>query len=206
MKLIFDERGNIQDSNKLFKIEQEFYLQDLGKKDSKEANRLQTQIVLFINKLVSDFGTNWIRAFFSLLVFSHLAAIGYIIMANVLGWLPILNKDIIHHFSSNQYAFTVFMFLAWLVAYFATYQKDNKFNFMVLCGLFASFALLAFYVNWDYLRITANYIVQLINPVNAFKEKNLYEGIEFYGMIIRVIALVIIYQIIIAFRQNTRRS
>ncbi len=202
----FEKQNNITESNKYFRIEQEKYIEELKKKETKEHNKIGTLITLYLNKWVSDFGIDWPRALFSLFIFSYLAAIGYIVIANVYGWLPTSNPNIIHSFNENQSIFTLFMFIAWLNAYLATYQKDNRLNLMVLCGLFAFFALLAFCINWGNDRITTNYIVQLINPVNAFKEKNLYEGIEFYGMIVRVIALVIIYQIIVAFRQNTRRK
>ena len=51
-----------------------------------------------------------------------------------------------------------------------------------------------------------NYIIQLTNPINAFKNMNLYDGIEIYGAIVRITVITIMYQFIVAFRQNTRRK
>jgi hypothetical protein len=55
----------------------------------------------------------------------------------------------------------------------------------------------------DYL----NTLTKMVNPLNAFKAKdNIFENYEFFGAIVRVTSAVIIYQIIVAFRQFTRRA
>jgi len=52
-----------------------------------------------------------------------------------------------------------------------------------------------------------NRAVELINPMNIFKRGyNLYEGNDFGGMVVRVIAMYLIYQFMMAFRQDTRRK
>jgi uncharacterized protein YjbI with pentapeptide repeats len=52
-----------------------------------------------------------------------------------------------------------------------------------------------------------NRAISLINPMNIFRRGlNLYEGHEFWGMIVRVIATYLIYQFMMAFRQDTRRK
>jgi len=52
-----------------------------------------------------------------------------------------------------------------------------------------------------------NRAVELINPMNIFKRgHNLYEGNDFWGMVVRVIAMYLIYQFMMAFRQDTRRK
>ena len=49
--------------------------------------------------------------------------------------------------------------------------------------------------------------IELVNPLNIFKRGyNLYEGHEFWAMIVRVIATYLIYQFMMAFRQDTRRK
>jgi len=49
--------------------------------------------------------------------------------------------------------------------------------------------------------------VALINPMNIFKRGySLYEGNDFWGMAVRVIAMYLIYQFMMAFRQDTRRK
>lgn len=52
-----------------------------------------------------------------------------------------------------------------------------------------------------------NRAVELINPMLIFKRDNtLYEGQDFWGMVVRVIAMYLIYQFMMAFRQDTRRK
>ena len=52
-----------------------------------------------------------------------------------------------------------------------------------------------------------NRAVDLINPMNIFKRGyTLYEGQAFWGMVVRVIAMYLIYQFMMAFRQDTRRK
>lgn len=209
LKLIFDERGNIQDSNKLFKIEQEFYLQNLGKKDSKEPNRLQTQIVLFINRLVSNFGTDWLRALLSIIMFSYLAMGVYIIFDYHQLILSNKNDNTIKHFIDIKYQlYVIFLIFASFMAYgltYVKYEESKKFIVLLILFILACF-ISAFFVTEREGLYFHNYIVQLINPVNAFKTVNLYNGIESYGMFVRIVTLALIYQFLVAFRQNTRRS
>jgi len=52
-----------------------------------------------------------------------------------------------------------------------------------------------------------NRAVELINPMNIFKRGySLYKGHDFWGMAVRVIAMYLIYQFMMAFRQDTRRK
>jgi uncharacterized protein YjbI with pentapeptide repeats len=49
--------------------------------------------------------------------------------------------------------------------------------------------------------------IELVNPLNIFKRGyNLYEGHEFWAMLVRVVATYLIYQFMMAFRQDTRRK
>ncbi len=52
-----------------------------------------------------------------------------------------------------------------------------------------------------------NRAVELINPMNIFKrDYHLYEGHDFWGMVVRVVAMYLVYQFMMAFRQDTRRK
>ena len=52
-----------------------------------------------------------------------------------------------------------------------------------------------------------NRAMELINPLNILKKDyKLYQGQEFWAMLVRVIAMYLFYQFAIAFRQNTRRK
>ncbi len=52
-----------------------------------------------------------------------------------------------------------------------------------------------------------NRAVSLINPMNIFKRgQNMYEGHDFWGTLVRVISMYLIYQFMMAFRQDTRRK
>lgn len=84
--------------------------------------------------------------------------------------------------------------------------------FRVLLWIFIfSFTVLVFHdgypstlVDW---KEVPNRAMELINPLNIFRnDYNLYEGEEFWAMIVRVIAMYLFYQFAIAFRQNTRRK
>jgi len=56
------------------------------------------------------------------------------------------------------------------------------------------------------IRYISNDISKLINPLNIFKAKDYFEHIAPYGMFVKLIMSVLIYQFIMAFRQNTRRK
>lgn len=59
----------------------------------------------------------------------------------------------------------------------------------------------------DTIQNIPNRAMELINPLNVFKKDyNLYQGHEFWAMIIRIITVYLFYQFAMAFRQNTRRK
>ncbi|OYY30669.1 MAG: hypothetical protein B7Y63_05235, partial [Sulfurovum sp. 35-42-20] len=55
-------------------------------------------------------------------------------------------------------------------------------------------------------RDISNDISKLINPLNIFKSEDYFEHIAPYSLFVKAIVATLIYQFIVAFRQNTRRS
>ena len=201
----FEKQNNIIEANIYFRIEQELYIEELKEKETKERNKKAILFTLKFNKWVSDFGTDWLRALFVLCIFSYSIAILYITAKNY-DFFPKTDQDIICDFWSKQFNFMICMLSAFISLYYTTRQKYSRLKFWASLLIGIALMIIAYWINWGDNRMMTNYIVQLISPINAFKEKNLYEGIELYGMIVRVVALIIIYQIIVAFRQNTRRK
>ncbi len=156
IKQIFDKQGNIPDSNLMYAIEQEFYLNELSS-DSKppSTHKQATIFVLRLNKLISNFGNNWIK---------------------VLGWIFI-------------FAFLVLL----LHDYLPCWSECFTIKFECVKGLLSM--------------QTLNRMIELINPINMFKNSNtLYQGHEFMGMIVRIITIYLFWQFTQAFRQNTKKK
>ncbi len=97
------------------------------------------------------------------------------------------------------------MMISWVLIYMSTFFKYKKLIFWILLIMGMITGIVALYI-YDNVLSIQNYIIQLTNPVNAFKNMNLYEGIEIYGAFVRIVIVTIIYQFIVAFRQNTRRK
>jgi len=156
IKAHFEKQGNITEANKYFVIEQEKYLEELkDKANITEGNKPIKLIPLYLNKYISNFGTDWIRAVLVLLVFAVVSNFIY----------GLFNDKLVSIFPLTS--------LNWI--------ENIK----------------------DYL----NTLVKMVNPLNAFKAKdNIFEDYEFFGAIVRIGSAAIIYQIIIAFRQFTRRA
>lgn len=154
LKLLFDKRGNIQDSNNLFKIEQEFYMQELTS-DTKPPSpyKIKNIITLYLNKYISNFGTDWIQAILALFLWAVAMNLYY----------GLINKEYVSIFSLNLSL-------------------------------------------WDTIGTYFNTLTKMINPINAFKDESTFTNHEFFGAIVRIVSATIIYQIIISFRQFTRRG
>lgn len=192
IKASFEKSNNITESNRYFVFEQELYLNEVK-------NNKGIIIPLLINKYVSNFGVDWVRALVLLIVLSYLFMCGYIGLDT---YLNIKNKDIEHFTKAKDIQYIWGMISAWMLFYISTFCKSTKY---ILYSL-GSFVLLMSWSIYDNVLSMQNYIVQLINPINVFKSMNLYDGIEIYGVLVRVIVITIIYQFIVAFRQNTRRK
>ena len=200
IKSHFEKQDNITEANKYFTIEQDLYIDEL-KKDKREPNRLSNLTVLYLNKGVSNFGTNWIRSLLFLFTLSYLFMRLYIDLDEYLG----TDKHIKDFTQVSDIQFTWSMFVSWGLIYLSTFFKSEKLTFWILLSLGIITGLTAIGL-YDNVLAMQNYIIQLTNPINAFKNMNLYEGIELYGAIVRITVVTIMYQFIVAFRQNTRRK
>ena len=200
LKAHFEKQNNITEANKYFAIEQELYIDELNRTKT-EPNRIPTLATLYLNKCVSNFGTDWIRSLFFLFTLSYLFMRLYIDLDSYLG----TDEHIKHvtKIADIQYIWT--MLVSWGLIYLSTFFKSDKFIFwsLILVGVIIGIVGVNTY---DNVLAMQNYIIQLTNPINAFKNMNLYDGIEVYGAIVRITVVTIMYQFIVAFRQNTRRK
>lgn len=267
----FEKQNNIAEANKYFRIEQELYILELqGEIEEEfytlepqnkrekfekneisrsdiflEPNRVGTQIALFFNKWVSDFGTNWIRAIFALIIWGVIAK-----------WL-LYSAQEMNLITRFNYFFDLFCFIAGVTIIIfiskKTIHANQKFYILLFAliiivlifiyliqigfGLFFFFVILILIYSATYsghiisvlnqltvskILILAlfilffslskisifNEISNLINPFNfaGFSKDGLFENHQAVGFFIRAVSLAIIYQIIVAFRQNTRRK
>jgi len=201
IKAHFDAQNNITEANKYFPIEQELYLNTIYSQESIIPNKNSTLFVLLLNKFVNYFGTDWVRSLLILFMLSYLFMRFYIDFDSFLG----VDKNIKHftEIADIQYIWT--MFISWALLYLSTFYKANKLIFWSLIFIGIVINIIGI-TSYDNVLAMQNYIIQLTNPINAFKNMNLYEGIEIYGAFVRIIIVTIIYQFLVAFRQNTRRK
>lgn len=204
IKAHFDKQNNITESNKYFALEQEYYLDELKDKNSTEPNKFQTIITLYLNKYVSHFGTDWLRSLLILLMTGYLVMMGYMGFDSI-GWLENDKDNSIKHFAIDVYSsYALLIVTGWGFIYVFTHTKEKC---MAYAGIFL--IVWVFFIAYCYnldIKGFSNYIVQLTNPIGAFKDIELYKGIELYAAIVRITIAIIIYQLIVAFRNNTRRS
>ncbi len=204
IKAHLEMQNNITESNKYFALEQELYLDELLKPISTEPNKWQTIITLFLNQYVSHFGTDWLRSLMVLIITGYIVIMGYMGL-DAFGYLENDKDNSIKHFAIDTYwAYSLLMIIGWGFIYNYTLSKNK---YMVMAGL-SLIGWIFFIANIYNLepRAFTNYIVQITNPIGAFKDVELYKGIEFYATIVRITIAVMIYQLIVAFRNNTRRS
>jgi len=196
IKSSLEKEHNITEANKYFPIEQDLYINEL-KQDKHVSNHISNLSVLYLNKFVSNFGTDWIRPIFVMFSFGFLASFLYILFSNnptlfIFEQYPISTKDIL--------LWTGGGFFISIVIYLLYYYKKWWLFILFLSGYIG---ILIF--NQD-LRLITNDISKLINPLNIFKGKEYFEDIAPYGMFVKLIMATLIYQFIMAFRQNTRRK
>lgn len=188
IKAHFEKQNNITEANKYFVIEQEKYIEELKNNENRtDDNRVRKLIPLYFNKIVSHFGTDWVRAILILLLWG-------IIADNI--FLFIKGNNLV--FNWKYFGFIVFLALSYLATY--THNAKGKISKELFFGL-----LLFIYIIFVF-NDSLNHIVKLLNPINAFKDDETFEGYEAFGALVRVISATIIYQIIVAFRQFTRRG
>jgi len=100
IKTHLEKENNVTESNKYFVIEQELYINELRNDKVKQVNNYQNLFVLYLNKFVSNFGTDWIRPIFVIFSFGFLASFLYILFSNnptlfIFEQYPISTKDIL---------------------------------------------------------------------------------------------------------------
>lgn len=201
LKAHFENQNNITESNKYFSLEQELNIEYL-KKTKTELNIIPILITLYLNKWVSNFGTDWIRSLLFLFTLSYLFMRFYIDLDI---YLPTKDEHIKHFTQVSDIRYIWTMLVSWGLIYLSTFFKSNKFILWSLVSLGIVTGIIGLN-NYDSVLAMQNYIIQLTNPINAFKNMNLYDGIEIFGAFVRIVVLTIIYQFIVAFRQNTRRK
>ncbi len=87
------------------------------------------------------------------------------------------------------------------------YTKKDSENYKLIPISFGGlFFCMAFYFGWGNALEATNLAIKLINPTNLFKDDETFKNLELYGVIVRVITATILYQLLVAFRQNTRRT
>jgi len=197
LKMYLEKQNIIPEANKYFQIEQELYLDKLKDKESLEPNKSATKFVLYLNKFVSNFGTDWIRPLLVMFIFSFLASFFYILFSSKLILFIFKNslieeKDILLWIAGG--------FGVSILIYLSYHYKEWR---LLILSVLGYIGLIIF--SQDF-RLITNDISKLINPLNIFKSKDYFEHIAPYGMFVKLIMATLIYQFIMAFRQNTRRK
>ena len=201
IKTHFEKQNNITESNKYFQIEQELYIEHL-KRSATEPNKLPTLTTLYLSKLISNFGTDWIRALLLLLMMGMGFMLIYIGLDT---YLSSDSKAIKHFTHSEDILYILLMTISYMAFYTSTFYKNEKSSFWVFMSI--GFVVTGIALgNYGGAIEIQNYMIQLTNPINAFKKENLYEGLELYGVLVHLVVTVIIYQLVVAFRQHTRRK
>lgn len=212
LKSHFENENNILEANIYFVLEQEFYLDLLKRENSKYPQRYINLITVYVNKYISNFGTDWVRVLIVLFGFGFLASFGYSLFDN-----PVDVKDLksIYTISFNiNDSFILFLeFYYTLILYLAYHHKGTEFVIYWIILYLIAFSM------FETIRIVNNSVVTLINPLNIFnqdmayqdcgnilKNINYFEKIALYGVIVKGIAIALIYQFIISFRNSTRRK
>jgi len=192
-----EKENYISEANKYFKIGQELYIDYLLEKDNTAPNRYSTLIVLYLNKFISNFGTDWIRPILVMFIFGFLASFLYIVFSNnptlFISDKLSISKDDILFWTAGGFSLSIVMYLTY-------HYKSWGLLMLTILGYIG---LIIF--SQDSKLIT-NDISKLINPLNIFKGKEYFEDIAPYGMMVKLIMATLIYQFIMAFRQNTRRK
>ena len=191
----FEKQNNITEANKYFALEQNKYLEEL--KESIYENNYKDFLVVWLNKYVSYFGTDWIRPLLVIFIFGFLASLLY----NLPIFLPKDPKDMkLFTEFKNIIPWTwAGLWYSIMIYIFYHYKK-----WLCLFSSIIIYVILLIFI--PELRAFTNDMSKLINPLNIFKSKDYFEHIAPYGMFVKLIMATLIYQFIMAFRQNTRRK
>lgn len=206
LRSYLEKHNHITEANKYFQIGQDLYIDYLRERITEpnidnlkeritEPNGISTLSVLYLNKLVSNFGTDWIRPLLVMFIFGFFASFFYYVM-------PLSEKESIELFnntknvlwwSSGGFLFATLFYIIYL---------SKEWGILIILSL----SYIVLLISVPDTRSLTNDISKLINPLNIFKSKDYFEHIAPYGMIVKLVMATLIYQFIIAFRQNTRRK
>lgn len=202
IKSHYEKQNNITEANKYFRIEQDLYIRQLMNKDT-EPNRFSKLFALLFNKVVSDFGTNWFRALVLIFLIGYLFTLIYPeLVAGNPSVLPSLKNNII-----GIWLFVVGSLFLYISTYLDSkdFRKHSFLSIMLIWSGILPFLLGLILYRSETLEIQ-NIFAKLINPVSLFRSNDLFNGIESVGLMLRILIISILYQLIVSFRQNTRRK
>lgn len=213
IKAHFEKQNNITETNDYFVIEQEFYI-DLLKKDSTSySNKKINLISLVFNKYVSNYGTDWVRVLIVMFGFGSLAGFGYSLFDTEDSYRYI-------SFNKEEVVWQYVCIVVSILLYCFNYKKNKLFNFLFFTAIIYYIQAFILYEN---LQKTTNKIITLINPLSIFNQDfyyietmkhhqhyfihiNNFENIALYGLLVKGVAIILIYKFIISFRNSTRRK
>jgi hypothetical protein len=212
-KAHFEKTGNITEATKYFVIEQEKYIDYLRANKQTENGKWNKLIPLYLNKFVSNFGTDWVRSLLTLFLWGFVVMFGYMSSGYSLFTYPHQSYiSDVWHTSNTLNTFIIFSIV--LLGYIINLNIDKILNYKVsekfqkyhkvikyTLALIITITIICFYDSNLF-----NHISKLINPINAFKDDDIFKGYEAFGVLARVVSTAIIYQTILAFRQFTRRA
>ncbi len=196
VKAQYEKENNTTEVNWSFPLEQEFYLDLLGKEKSYYPSKNINKISLLIHKYVSNYGTDWLRVLIVLFGFGFLLSFIYTFFHIQ------FPQDI--KFNNKEKEILIFGIIFSIVIYYF-YNKNQKFYKLLL------FIFIVYYIQgmfmFDILQNVTNKIATLINPLNIFKpNKEYFKDIALYGIFVKAIISTLVYQFIISFRNSTRRK
>jgi len=199
IKLHFETEKNITEANKFFKIEQELYIEELKDPKSTHTNKRATLFVLHLNKYVSDFGTDWIRPLIVMIIFSFFVSFFY----NCFDIPESTKKYIFHNILQSD---RLIYSLGGLFISLGLYLVYNfKHTILGVCCILI-FLILGWILYSSNSTQMINSIALIMNPLNMFKSKDYFEHIAPLGIFAKFGISILLYQFIMAFRNNTRRK
>lgn len=202
LKTYFEEKKNNIEADKFFAIEMDKYRDEITSNSNPFMAFFLNQdyFVLTLNKFISDFGRDWIRPLLIMFIFGYLSALGYVsfLIENDIESAKALLQ------SKNRFFFIILGLLFSLLLYLLYIMLDSF--FMLISFFIFMMCYIFIIIYFPEFRNINNDISKLVNPLNIFRGKDYFEHIAPYGMLVKLIMSVLIYQFIMAFRQTTRRK
>lgn len=222
IKAHFEQQNNITEANIYFVLEQEFFLDLLSKENSAYPNQTIDKVSLLFNKYVSNYGTDWVRVLIIMFGFGFSASLGYSFFDSPvkLFFYPYILKDYIVDFNLlERYILLLSVYYSFIL-YLLYDESSKENNSKGWCWFFLwLFVYIIVFMLSDVLQAVNNKTISLINPLNIFnqdiailqnntihKNINYFETIALYGIFVKGVAVTLIYQFIISFRNSSRRK